>query len=96
MVHSQEKSQFLTKEARRSEGLATQLAAAHQQVVELSPTARELADLRVREKYARDDAREAREKLMALIDREHTDAVEAKQLWKERDDLHRAVEGLRT
>ena len=31
---------------------------------------------------------------MALIERAHTDAMEAERLWKEWDDLLRAVEGL--
>ena len=53
----------------------------------LARAARELADLRVREKNARDDAREAREKLMALIEREHADTMEVERLWKEQDDL---------
>ena len=77
MVHSREKSQYLchekdvwdclTKETWWSEGMAAQLAAAHQEVAELAPAARELANLRFREKDTRDDARKAREKLMALI-----------------------------
>ena len=33
---------------------------------------------------------------MALIERTRTDAVEAERLWKERDDLLRAIEELRT
>ena len=65
-------------------------------MVELAPAAWELADLRVSEKDACDDAREAREKLMALIERACTDVVEAERLWKERDNLLWAVEGLRT
>ena len=31
---------------------------------------------------------------MALIERARTDAMEAKRLWKERDDLIQAIEGL--
>jgi len=65
-------------------------------VAELASAAREVADLRVREKDARDDAHEAKEMLMALIERVRTDAVEAERLRKERDDLLRAVEKLRT
>ena len=64
-------------------------------MAELPPAARELADLGVREKDARDDAREAREKLMALIERTCTDTVEVERLRKERDDLLWAIEGLR-
>ena len=45
MVHSREKSQFLTEETQRSEGLAAQLATACQEVAELAPTSRELANL---------------------------------------------------
>ena len=56
-------------------------------MAELAPTTQELADLQVREKDARDDAHEAGEKLMALIERARMDAIEAKQLLKERDDL---------
>ena len=55
-----------------------------------------MADLRVKEKDARVDAREAEEMLMALIKRVRTDTMEAEQLWKERDDLLRAIEELRT
>ena len=65
-------------------------------MAELAPTAREVADLRVREKDARGDAREAKGKLVALIERARTDTVAAKLLWKERDDLLRAIEELRT
>ena len=49
--------------------MTAQLTAAPQEVVELAPVSRELVDLRVREKDARDDARKAGEKLMALIER---------------------------
>ena len=55
MVCSREKSQFLcrkkdvwdrlAKETQRSEGLVAQLATARQEVAELAPIARELADL---------------------------------------------------
>ena len=47
--------------------MTTQLAAARQEVTKLAPTTREVSDLRVREKDARDDACEAEEKLAALI-----------------------------
>ena len=67
--------------------MATQLVATRLEVAELAPVARELADLLVREKDARNDACEAREKLMALIERARTDAMEVERLWKERDDL---------
>ena len=50
----------------------------------------------MREKDARDDAHKVREKLMALIERARTDAVEAKWLRKERVNLLQAIEGLRT
>ena len=55
MVHNREKSQFLhrekdiwdrlVEETWRSEGLAAQLATACQEVAELAPTSRELANL---------------------------------------------------
>ena len=106
MVHSQEKSQFLrcekdvwdrlAEETRRSEGLAAQLTAARQEVAELAPVAREVADLCVREKDAHNNAREAEEKLTDLIERVHMDVVEAERLWKEQDDLLRAIEELHT
>ena len=56
-------------------------------VSELAPAVQEVADLRVREKDARDEAREAKEKLATLIERVHMNIVEAKRLWKDRDDL---------
>ena len=65
-------------------------------MAELAPTARELANLRVREKDAHDDAHEAEEKLTALIERVCMDVMEGERLWKERDDLLRVIEGLRT
>ena len=55
-----------------------------------------MADLRVKEKDGRDDAHEAKEKLAGLIERVRTDAVEAKLLQKERDDLLWAIEELCT
>ena len=67
--------------------MAAQLDAARQEVAELAPTAQEVADLRVREKDARDDAREAKEKLAALIERVCMDTMEAEWLRKERDNL---------
>ena len=56
-------------------------------MAELAPATREVVDLQVREKDAHDDTREAEEKLTALIERARTDAVEAKRLRKEQDDL---------
>ena len=56
-------------------------------MAELAHAAREVANLYVREKDARDDACEAEEKLAALIERVHTNTVEDKCLWKEQDDL---------
>ena len=94
MTRRREKSQFFAEETRPCEGLAAQLAAACQEVAELAPTTREVADLRVREKDARDDTHEAKEKLSALIERARTDTMEAERLWKERDDLFRAMEEL--
>ena len=45
MAHSWEKSLLLAKETWWSEGLAAQLTVAHQEVAELAPAAREVADL---------------------------------------------------
>ena len=97
MVYNWEKFQFLhhekdvwdrlAEEMQLSEGLATQLVAVRQEVAELAPATQELADLGVREKDAHDDAPVARKMLMALIKRARTDAMEAEQLWKERDDM---------
>ena len=33
---------------------------------------------------------------MALIERAYMDIVEAEWLWKEQDELHQGIEGLRT
>ena len=52
-------------------------------MAELAPAAQEVADLQVRGKDARDAAREVEEKLMVLIERARTDAVEAERLRKE-------------
>ena len=64
-------------------------------MAELAPASQEVADLRFREKDAHDDAHEAEEKLVALIERVRMDAVEGERLWKERDDLLRTIEELR-
>jgi len=96
MTHNPKKSQFLAKETQRSEGLAVQLTTTHQEVAELTPAAREVADLQAREKDACDNAHEAEEKLVALIERVCMDAMEAERLRKERDDLLRAIKELRT
>ena len=64
-------------------------------VAKLVPAAQEVADLRFREKDARDDALKAEEKLVALIKRAHMNAMEAEQLRKEPNDLLYAVEELR-
>ena len=64
-------------------------------MAELAPATREVVDLQVREKDAHDDARKAKEKLSALIERARMDTVEAEQLWKEQDDLLWAIEELR-
>ena len=63
-------------------------------MAELAPATQEVADLRVKEKDARDDAHEAEEKLVALIERACMDAVETDQLQKEHDDLLQAIEEL--
>ena len=56
-------------------------------MAELAPATQEVADLRVREKDARDIACEVEEKLVALIKRARTDAMEAERLRKEQGDL---------
>ena len=61
-------------------------------MAELALTAREVADLRAREKDACDNVREAEEKLMTLIERVHTDTMEAERLWKEWDNLLWSIE----
>ena len=63
-------------------------------MAELAPATQEVADLRVKEKDACDDAHEAEEKLTTLIERARMDAVEAERLWKEWDDLLWAIEEL--
>ena len=65
-------------------------------MAELALASWEVADLRVREKDARDDACEVEEKLVALIERARMDAVEVERLRKEWDDLLQAVEELYT
>ena len=65
-------------------------------MAEFAPITQEVADLRVRKKDARDDAHEDEEKLVALIERAHMDAVEAEWLWKEQDNLLWAIEELHT
>ena len=49
-------------------------------MVELVPTTQEMADLQVREKDACEDAREAKEKVTALIERTCMDAAESERL----------------
>ena len=61
---------------------------------QLAPAAQEVVDLRVKEKDAHNDACEAEEKLVALIERVHVDAMEPERLWKEQDDLLWAIEEL--
>ena len=63
-------------------------------MAEPAPATEEVANLRVKEKDARDDTYEAKEKLMALIERVRTDTMEAESLQKERDDLLWAIEEL--
>ena len=55
-----------------------------------------MADLRIKYVEARDDAHDAREKLLDLVESTRTNAVEIEQLQNERDDLLQAVEGFRT
>ena len=54
-----------------------------------------MVDLQIKEAKARVDAHEAREKLVALLERTHVDEAEAKRLRKERDDLLQTLEGFR-
>ena len=61
-------------------------------MAELAPVHQELADLRIKEAEARIDAQEAREKLVALLERTHVDEAEAERLLKERDDLLQTVQ----
>ena len=56
-------------------------------MAELAPAAQEVADLRVSEKDACNDAYEVMEKLMTLIERVRTDTMEAERLRKEQDNL---------
>ena len=55
-----------------------------------------MTDLRIKYAEARDDAREAREKLLDLVESMCMDAAEIERLRKECDDLLQAIEGLRT
>ena len=63
-------------------------------MAELAHAAREVADLQVREKDARNEACEAEEKLVSLIERVRMDTMEAEQLRKEWDDLLWAIKEL--
>ena len=47
----------------------------------------------IKEAEARIDAQEAREKLVALLERTHMDEVEGEWLWTELDDLLETIEG---
>ena len=78
---------------RLHEELAAQLAAARQEVAKLAPIHQQLANLWIKYAEARDDAHEAREKLLDLIESTRMDATEIERLRKEHDDLHQAVEG---
>ena len=65
-------------------------------MAELAPTTQEVADLRVKEKDAHDDGREAKKNFTALVERARMDAMEVERLRKEKDNLLRALEELRT
>jgi pyrroloquinoline quinone (PQQ) biosynthesis protein C len=56
-------------------------------VVELTSDAEEAASLRAREVEARRDAHEAREKVLALLERARKDEEEAMTIQKEWDEL---------
>ena len=61
-------------------------------MAELAPVRQELADLWIKYAEARDDAREAGEKLLDLIESTRTDAVEIKRLRRERDDAQQRID----
>ena len=65
-------------------------------MAELAPVRQELANLWIKYAEARDDACEAREKLLDLVESTFTDTVEIERIWKECDDLLQAVEGFHT
>jgi hypothetical protein len=64
-----------------------QLIATQQKVVELMPTAEEVASLRAPEAEARRDADETGEKVLALLERARKDQEVATVIKKERDEL---------
>ena len=61
-------------------------------MAKLAPVRQELADLRIKYAEACDDTREAREKLLDLVESTHTDVTEIKRLWKERDDAQQRMD----
>jgi hypothetical protein len=63
-----------------------QLIIAQQRVVELTPTAEEVASLRAPKAEARRDADEAREKVLALLERARKDEEVDTVIKKERDE----------
>jgi 6-phosphofructokinase len=75
--------------------LTEQLNAARQKVAELTPASEEVASLRIKEADARRHADEAEEKFVALAERACLDAMEAEQVWKERDELLQTMVRLR-
>jgi uncharacterized coiled-coil DUF342 family protein len=64
-------------------------------VAELTPTGEEVANLRIREVDAHQHTDEAEEKFATLAERARLDAVEAKRVRKERDELLQTVARLR-
>ena len=61
-------------------------------MAELAPVRQELANLRIKYAEARDDAREAREKLLDLIKSTCTDTKEIKWLRREHDDAQQRID----
>ena len=75
--------------------VTTQLVAAQQRVVKLTPLAKEVANLRSWVDEARRDADEAEKAFEALSVRSRKDEEEAARVRKERDELLQTTERLR-
>ena len=61
-------------------------------MAKLAPIRQELANLHIKYVEARDDAREARAKLLDLVESTRMDVAEIERLWKEHDDLLQVIE----
>ena len=77
---------------RLHEELAAQLAVARQEVAKLAPIHQQLANLWIKYAEARDDAHEAREKLLDLIESTRMDVTEIERLLKEHDDAEQRID----